>query len=786
MRKNLKIALVSIGKDKVQSAISLLGFGIGLGCIILLMLLYMHEKSFDRYIPDNQHVYRVIQGDNCFTSYPLGDAIKETSPAINAFFRYYQASEVEIKNHQNDIVKDKLFAFSDASIYQCLGIQFKQGSAARSKTEIAISRKTALAYFGNQAATGKILQVRLDETFIPLTVSGVYNDFPSNSTLCPEFIADINLMGEILNQEQKMFGQYKSEKDAFKNWNEHTFYTYLQLKPLANPDEVAESLQQYRQLMNNENRKEMVFTLQPVTDIYMKSTDLSFNYITRLGNEGELVYYIAIAALILFISMINYIFLTKAKINSRLKDMGVQKALGASRSTIQRQILFESNLVSFLGLIPAFIVIFSGIPFINSTLNRTLDVTIFSDWKTWIVIISVILFTGSLSGILIGSTVSRIPAVLLLTGKSFKHPKSHRWSGSFLCLHFSIFIILVASVFVLKRQINYSLTGFRAIDPTNVLIYELNTPELSAQMPVIKNEIDKLPGVVTSAGSSFIPPFDNILPVKLQYQGESIVFDGLIMGKGMVSLLGMQLTDGEDFGEFQADRRDVIFNELAATKYHLKAGDTFNGFFVRGIVNDFNVHSMRNLIKPTVIIQQDPQQMGLFAIKTTGTNDAAIKKAVYHLLKKTSPDKIVNTYSLTDQINLFYGHEQNQAKLIGAFSLLAVILCIMGLFGITYNTILRKTKEIGIRKVNGARISEVMIALNRDFAKWVILAFVIAMPVAYFAMNKWLEQFAYKTTLSWWIFALAGLLAFGVALLTVSLQSWKAAARNPVEALKYE
>jgi putative ABC transport system permease protein len=786
MNTNLKIAIRSILKNKLQSAISIVGLGIGFGCIILLALLYIHENSFDRSIPGHENLYRVLQGDDCATSYPLGNAIKEENPAVKNFFRYYQTSEVELKSSNNEIVKDKLFAFSDASIYQCLGIPFKLGTPARSQMEIAISEKIARKYFDTDEVVGKTLQVRLNEKFIPLTISGVYKDFPSNSTLSPEFIADIDLMGEVLNQEQRMYGQYKSKTDNFKNWDRTVFYTYLQLNPLTNPEEVVKSLQKYKAMSSNENRKQMLFSLQPVTDIYMKSNDLSSNSFTRLGNAGELIYFIAIAALILFIAVINYIFLTKAKIGTRFRELGVKKALGASSYSIQKQIVFESNLISLLSIVPAFMVILIGIPFINKTLNHTLDMDVFSNGMAWFVILSVILLTGSFSGFFIGSRVSRVSTTLLLNGKSSKTPRSFRWANSFLSLHFAIFIFLVVSAFVLKKQIHYASTQFKAIDPSGVLVYELNSPELSAQMPIIKNEVDKIPGVITSAGSSFIPPFDNFLPIKLQYEGKEAVFDGLIMGKGMIDLLGMQLIGGEDFGEFIPGRRDVLFNESAAAKYNLKVGDTFNGFYIKGIVKDFSAHSMRNLIQPSVIIQQHPQQMGLFAIKTTEANDAVVKATVHRLFKEISPDKMVNMYSLTDQINRFYEHEKNQSKLIGAFSLLAVILSVMGLFGIIDNTILRKTKEIGIRKVNGARISEVMVMLNREFVKWVVFAFVLATPLAYYAMNKWLENFAYKTTLSWWIFMLAGVLALGITLLTVSWQSWKAAIQNPVEALKYE
>ncbi|HZL11647.1 MAG TPA: FtsX-like permease family protein [Prolixibacteraceae bacterium] len=786
MNANLKMPIRGILKNKLQSAISIFGLGIGLGCIMLLALLYIHENSFDRYIPDHQRLYRVIQGNDCQTSYLLGDAIKAEMPQVKSFFRYYQTPDVELRIGNNEIVKDKLFAFSDPSIFQCLGIDFRLGAPARSPSEVTISEKTTKKYFNNETAIGKILQVRLNENFIPLTVTGVYNDFPSNSTLSPEFIAYIDLTGEVFGFEKKMFGQYNSGYDEFKNWDRAAFYTYLQLNTSASPVEVTESLQKYKDLSADERRQKMAFRLQPVTDIYMKSNELTANNFTRLGNEQELIYYVAIALMILLVALINYIFLNKAKIDSRLKELGARKALGASRNSILKQIVLESNLIAILSTLPAIAVIMTGIPFINNTLNRTLDIGVFSIWETWPVLIFIVLFAGTFSGILIGSAVSRKSIVLLLNGKTSNVSKSGNWGNSFLSLHFAIFIVLIVSVFALKKQINYALTNFKAIDPSNILICELNSAELSKQLPYIKNEVAKMPGVVASAGSSFIPPFNNYLPVRLQYEGENVVFDGLIMGQGMISLLGIPMVEGETFGEFNPGQNDVVFNESAALKYKLKAGDIFNGFHVKGIVKDFSAHSLRRLIQPMVIIQQHPEKMRLFAIKTTGTNDAAISRKIQLIFKEISPDKLVNMYSLTEQINQFYEHEQNQAKLISAFSLLAVILSVMGLLGLTYNTILRKTKEIGIRKVNGARISEIMIMLNRDFVKWVAITFVIATPIAYYAMHKWLESFAYKTELSWWIFALAGLLALGIALLTVSWQSWRAATRNPVEALRYE
>ena len=320
------------------------------------------------------------------------------------------------------------------------------------------------------------------------------------------------------------------------------------------------------------------------------------------------------------------------------------------------------------------------------------------------------------------------------------------------------------------------------------MICELNTPELSQKFDVIDNHVKQLPGVIRTAGSTFIPPYNWTLPVRLRNpeNNEKNVFDGLIMGKGMAELLNIELIEGDYFGEYNENQHKFIFNESAALMYNLKVGEIFNGFPIHGIVKDFTAHTMHSSIKPMVIIQQHPDKMSLFAIKTTGETDEEIKVSITKLFKEISPDKIVSIYTLQEQINQFYVREQNQAKLISAFSILAIVLTIMGLFGMVLNTVSKKTKEIGIRKVNGAKISEILIMLNKDFVKWVALAYIIACPIAWYIMDKWLENFAYKTELSWWIFVLAGALALGIALLTVNLQSWRAATRNPVEALRYE
>ena len=786
MNTNLKISLRSIERNKVHSFICITGLGIGLGSILLLSMLYIHNKSFDKFIPDYKNVYRVLLGNSAQTAYPLAEALNAENPAISGFFRYFQKKDVEIKDTQNQIIQDADLGFADPGLFSVWGVKMISGSAAKNRTEIAISKTIEQKYFNGESALGKQMNIRVNEDFLSLTVCGIYNDFPSNSTLSPKFVAYIDLCSEALGFSQKMFGAYNLDLEEFKNWNKTNFYTYVQLVPSAKPDDVASFMQKYAALADNENLKEKAYSLQPAANIYL-ATNVDGSFFSRLGNAKDLRYYLAIASLILLIAIINYVFLNKAKIESRLKEIGSQKALGAPKRALRGQIILESNLVAFLSLIPATAVIFYGIPFINNTLNQTLGLHVLSYWETWGSLLGIVLLTGTLSGIFIAYGVVKVPSILLLKGKKTTVPKREAWNNAILSVHFTIFIILVSGVITLNKQIKFALTDFIGIDPENVMVYELNSDNLSKQFGAIKNEVDKLPGVVASAGSSFVPPFNDFMPLKLQDPEENKVgFDGLIMGQGMIELLSIKVIDGESFGEYQEGTPEIIYNESAAKKYNLKAGELFCGLKIRAIVKDFNAHSMRDLIKPMAIIQQHPEKMRMLVVKTNGANNGPLFKSIHQILTTIAPDKVVEGYMLSDQINQFYSSEKSQAKLVNAFALLAIFLSVIGLLGMTYNAMLQRTKEIGIRKVNGAKISEVLIMLNKDFVKWVAIAFLIATPIAYYAMDIWLQNFAYKTELNWWIFALAGILALGIALLTVSWQSWGAATKNPVEALRSE
>ncbi len=786
-RSDIRSAIRSILRNKVTSAISILGLGIGLGCIIVLTALIIHEKSFDKFIPVHKDVYRVIFGNSSQTQYPLAEKMAGEFPEVKDFFRYYQSGSILIKNSKNEIVREDDLGFADKSLYRVLGIEFISGTPAVAQNEIAISAGSAQKYFGEISPIGKIIHVKFTDGFQDLSVSGIYKDFSANSTLHPAMIADIKLSGKMLIQFQKSLGQYGNEQRSEPGWIDSDFYSCVVLQKNIDLDKLTSGMEKYKEFLTMDNKDELHFSLQPVTDIYLGSEDITGNYFLRRGNPEDLKYYEIISIFILVISIANYILLARAGISERAHELGTRKVFGASFGNIRKLILVESNLIVLLSLIPAIFIIDLGIDFINTTLNKTMNAHVFLNPVLWFLLILIIVFTGTISGWLIGFRYSRIPVMRLITALNLTSGRSGRWNFSFLVLHFAIYIILVSAVIAVSKQLSYSLTTNQGYNPKNVLVADLNTDELRNSFQMISDEMNKMPGVIKVAGGSFIPPFNAFLPVNLATTtGDRVRFDGLIMGEGMPELLGMELIEGDFFGPYKPGPPEVLLNESAAKEHNVKAGEQLLAFNVKGILRDFHAHSLHSLIRPMVILPQNPERMGLIAIRTNGKNDEAIIKRISELYSVISPDEIFETRYLTDDLNLFYQSEKDQLKIIVAFTFIATILAIMGLFGISLMSIAKRFKEIGVRKVNGASISEILQMLNVEFIKWVLVSAIISIPVSVWLISKWMERFAYRTTVTWWIFAAAILSAIVVAILTVSWQSWRAAARNPVETLRYE
>ena len=448
----------------------------------------------------------------------------------------------------------------------------------------------------------------------------------------------------------------------------------------------------------------------------------------------------------------------------------------------------QSIVTSFLSIIPALFFLSLIIPFFNQLFNKNLSISLFLKPTYIALLLSLILFTGLVAGAYISFMASKMNPLQLLAPMSTKKQRNIKGKGLLIATQFIIFIFLFSTTTLMEKQIVFSTHKSPGFNSDNILVFKLNNKEIQNQFSIIKSKIATNPHVLSLAGSSFTPPTESFLQLTVSNgENDELKEEGLFIGPNLISALSIPILDGEDYTDESSlvDRSELILNKTAAEKYNVKAGEYLGKFYIRAIVADFHAHSLHKFIKPLLLINIGNSDATELVIHTDGNNQHVIHN-MQQLWTENSPSSYLEYEFLNDRIEKFYTKERKQVQSLIFFTFMAIALAALGLFGYVSLVLIQRTKEIGIRKVNGARISEVMTMLNKDFVKWVVIAFVIAAPVSWYAMHKWLENFAYKTELSWWIFALAGFLALGIALLTVSWQSWRAATRNPVEALRYE
>ena len=564
------------------------------------------------------------------------------------------------------------------------------------------------------------------------------------------------------------------------------FHTnYLKLKNETPVEAFEKKLSQLGIDHSTENNK-LSLSLQPLADIYFGSSKIIDNNAGDRGNLPMLYILGIVGILILIIACINYLNLAAAQAMTQAKGFAVRKVCGAAQNSLVVQMMLESSLISILALPFALILAYFSLPEISLMLGKTYSLTHTNLLILGIAILLLItVFTGALSGMLVSLRSSAFDLIKILKGHKVASSGRYSTRKAMVVFQITVFIALMASMILVQKQINYAFKkdlGFVKEGLVRIPLGDHN-------YKLFKQEIRKNPNILNVSGALWIPPHKgkmNLSIPKVDNPNELVKLNGLFVDANFAETMGLKITMGTDFEE-GANNNGVLVNESAIQALGLKdvIGEQTAFGPIIGVVNDFNMYSIHEAIAP-MLIGYNPAMCREIAIKMN-TKDIP---ATIDFLKKTWNSTGGTTpfdFDFTnDTLNQLYDSDIRFSKTIGLLAIIAIAIASLGLFGLSLFMSRQRTKEIGIRKVNGARISEVLLMLNRDFVKWVAIAFVIATPIAYFAMNKWLENFAYKTELSWWIFALAGLLALGIALLTVSFQSYKAATKNPIESLRYE
>ncbi len=779
--------------------INLLGLIIGITAFVLIVLWIKAETSYDTFHENAGNIYRVdyilyeegiLEQHSASGSTGVGKEIMNAFPEVCDYTRLTRTDA--LVSYKENVFKETDILYASSSFFNVFTFPLTAGVADSNLLALnhaVLTEETAKKYFGNEDPVGKTITLNGGMNF---EVTGVARNVPENS----HFKFDILLSYENLIRNSAYWDNY---------WVSERVYTYIQVVPGADVEALQAKLPQIPEEFIGDFMKEAFFLLeyklQKLTDIHLHSS--VSNELEVNGSYRSVVSLGLIAVLILLIAFINYINLATSRSMERIHEVGLRKVSGACRRDIVYQFLTESALLNLFALIVSLTGIVLLLPYFKDVMQSPLQIS----YPGIALLFLALLITGSLfTGLIPAVYVSRFAPALVLKGKT---PTSSQWLGRFknslVVFQFSISIILIIGTLIINRQLRYMDQYDIGVDIDQVLVIEgpriIRADSYESYMKgleAFKNEVMAQSMVNNITGSSSVPGEEinnwRVFGVPVSGRNTEKKIKLYYADNQFFDTYGLNILAGRNFNpSFQEESNQLILNESALPYYGYKdaldaVGRTLMGsgqeVTIIGVVNDFNQESLKELPEPIAFFKQPAN--AYYSIKANMAGIGQLIPELENIWETYYPGNPFNYFFLNDYYNEQYLADRRFGVLLLSSSILAIFIACLGLLGLSVYAISRRTKEIGIRKANGAGIFHVIFLLNKDFVKWVLIAIVIAIPIAWFTMNRWLDNFAYKTAINWILFALAGLLALGIALLTVSWQSWRAASRNPVEALRYE
>ncbi len=785
---NIVICYRNAIKNKYISLLNIFGLSVGLACSMILLSWVSYEFSFDGFFKNKENIYRLnltSSRNNDFkgpwSHQGIGPEALSVFPEVKNFTRIIDQYRIPCKIANDQFYIDKGYA-ADSTFFSVFSFNVKAGVLSKSlnrKDLVVIDEYLANKCFGTKSALGETIDIG-NHVY---TVSAIIKDVPENSHL------QFHYLIPILNQPTSWLDN---------KWGSDNCIQYLVLQQNVNKVEFENKLTQL--LYNKRDTwKELKVNLiiQPLKEIHFGRGFINDD--AAKGNLQNVYILISVAFLILLIACINFINMFISTSLKRIKSTGVKIVSGASKLSIFREFSIEVLAFVVTSFIISIVLVKTALPVINNLLDTGIEIKLFS-LNFLFISLPVIALTLLMSSIFPGYYITRFnPVEILKLRISGLTGKRISFQNGLLTLQFVITILLIISVIAIHKQVNFINSKELGFDRENIA-YISTGGEFRQQQNIqsLKNELIKSPNISSISSVSSLPTIRNIggMLYTRENNENKVLSERISISEGYFELMKIKFIEGEnELNNTNGEIQNCIINEIAAKKLNLSPPYTGQLIFdmnsgryltIKGVTGDVNTKSLCVDVEPTLYTQaRNYDDMGIILFKLGGDYEDAIAIIKKYCQKFNSKIPFEFHFLDMDYDNL-YVNEIRLQKTLGWFSLVSIILACIGLLAMAYFITENKTKEIGVRKINGAKVSEVMTMLNRDFVKWVVIAIIIATPIAYYVMVKWLENFAYKTELSWWIFALSGVLVLGIALITVSWQSWKAATRNPVEALRYE
>jgi putative ABC transport system permease protein len=794
MIKNyFKIAWRNLKKNRLYAFINITGLTVGIVSCLLIGVYIKHEVTYDRFNVNADRMVRVIMDYNlggesqimAFTGTKVGPQFKRAFPQVVDFVRMEKRSNVV--GYNNQLFEEKNFLYTDPSIFKMFSFKLLSGNpdeAINAPGKVIVTQATAKKYFNTDDAIGKLLKIG-DKNFI---VSAVAADAPSNSQVQFDFIVS--------------FSNLSASKSP-ENWWSANYFTYLLLKDPAQTPLLQNQVTAYMQGVDRKELKmtgsqHLTFHLEPLASVHLHS---SAGGMEPNGSITYIYILIIVALLILIIAGVNYINLSIAQSAGRGAEIGIRKVLGAAKQQLFKQFIGESLFVTAIAVIIAIGFAFVALPYFNQLSGiRFHFYTLFDP---------VILLCLAALGCVIGFSAGAYPALLLSNIKLAKILKSgfsftsgQNVRRTLIVFQFVISIFLIITTVVILQQLSYIRNKDLGYNKSNVVVLPVDY-KMQPQVDGLKKEIRNIAGVESVAAANDEPTNIKWGDGITTKDGKSLAVNALPMDEDFIKTMQLKIIAGEGYNQtdlLQMDTTDqyknfrysFMLNESAAHAMgwtpEQAIGKEISKNFpgrIKAVVKDFNFKSIHDPIGPLLIFLDHDQARDLF-VRINGNNTASVIPALAKLWKARVTHRPFEYKFLDEDYEALYRSEQRTAGVFTTFSALAILLACLGLFAITAYAVVQRTKEIGIRKVLGATISNIILLIAKDFLLLIIIAAAIASPIAWYMSDKWLQDFAYRITIHPWVFIAAGVSSLAVAGITVSIQTLKAAMANPVESLRSE
>ena len=785
----LKVALRNLLRKKGFSLINIAGLTVGIAVCFLIFLWVKDELSYDLFHQKSDRTYRLLwdarYGDNEWTiplgPVPAAEVMRSNFPQVENVVRMVPTSQT-LRQGEGYVIEPRFF-YTENSFFDVFTVSLISGNAETALNDpssVVLTEESAARFFPQEPAVGQTLELNDGRQ---LKVTAVVAGFPSQSHFHFDFLTPLKDLPII---EQRA-----------NHWGSATVYTYFTLKEEADASDFSASLDTYVQTTvmadvepgsGNYSR----FLLQPLSDIYLKS---HLQY--EIGATGNIVYvylFTGIALFILILACINFVNLSTARSVNRAREVGLRKVFGSYRTQLIRQFFTESVLYVLAAVLLAVGLVEILLPQFNVFVNKNLATDYLGSESTLVLLLSITGVVAFLAGLYPALVLSTFRPVRALRGRNISVSKRNWLRNGLVILQFCISISLIIGTFTVRNQIQYMQSKRLGFDKEHVLVVQ-NARTLGNRYTAFRERLRSLPDVASASATQSLPgsSFDSMIFVPEQpanYDHSSLTY--AMIDEHYVDVLDLQIVDGRNFSaKFSTDSTAFLINETAAERlgWAEPVGRqitmaNITGSVV-GVIEDFHFQSLHHEVKPAIFpfIRWGPF---FIAVRMRSGNISQSIETVRNLWQEFAPQQPFRYSFLEADYGQLYASEKDIAKIFGVFSTVAIFIACLGLFGLAAFTASQRTKEVGIRKVLGASVAGIALLHSRDFLKLVVLANIAAWPIAWVAMNGWLENFAYRTTISWWTFLAAAGAALLIALLTVSSHAIKAAMANPARSLRYE